>query len=159
MRLHQTRFRKGHVTIVICYVDDVIITGNRPDEIRSLLSNLETHFTKINELGKVSKYVGIEIDRDIEKGTMKLHQKQYIDKITFNSPVKDRTPKQNPLPETVNYNQVGDGTEREIRDKVGSYRFLADRTRPSILQAVGISLAPLLTVLLFEDWILILSRS
>ena len=85
-----------------------------------------------------SKYVGIEIDRDIDKGTMKLHQKQYIDKITFNSPVKDRTPKQNPLPETVNYNQVGDGTEREIRDKVGSYRFLADRTRPSILQAVGI---------------------
>ena len=127
----------GEVTIAICYVDDVIITGNNPKEIRSLLDSLSNYFTKINELGNVTKYVGVEIDRNVENNTLKLHQKTYIDKVLHKSKVKDKSTKQSPLPVTVDYKDLGDGSNPEIRDRVGQYRFLADRTRPSILFAVG----------------------
>jgi hypothetical protein len=128
----------GAVTIIICYVDDVIVTGNDPIEIANVMSSLASHFTKITELGDVTKYVGIEIKRDREKGTLDLHQTQYVDKLLFKSPAKDQSTKKSPLPDSVKFDHLGDNTEKPIRDRIGTFRFLADRTRPSILEAVGL---------------------
>jgi len=128
----------GAVTIIICYVDDVIVTGNDPTEISSVMSSLASHFTKITEVGNVTKYVGIEMDRNRENRTIHLHQTQYVDKLLYNSPAKDQTSKQSPLPESVKFDHLGDNTETPIRDRIGTFRFLADRTRPSILEAVGL---------------------
>lgn len=128
----------GSVTIIICYVDDVIVTGNDPAEIAKTMSCLGSHFTKITETGNVTKYVGIEMKRDRSTNTLTLHQTQYVDKLIYNSPAKDQTSKDSPLPESVKFDKLGDNTETPIRDRVGTYRFLADRTRPSILEAVGL---------------------
>ena len=102
------------------------------------MSFLASHFTKITETGNVTKYVGVEISRNCSTNTLLLHQSQYVDKLIFNSPAKDQFPKESPLPESVKFDHLGDSTEPPIRDRVGTYRFLADRTRPSILEAVGI---------------------
>jgi hypothetical protein len=129
---------KNTVTIIVVYVDDVLFAGNDKDEITHILEYLADQFTKITDMATISKYVGIEIVRDIENQTIFLSQKMYTDRYV-SSNISDQTPvKSIPLPETVDYQSRGDGSLPAILDKVGKLRYLADRTRPDLLTAVGI---------------------
>jgi hypothetical protein len=68
-------------TFVVTYVDDVIVTGNSPDEIRKTIDYFATEFTKISDLGKVKCFIGIDLIRDRAKRTITLPQSQYASQI------------------------------------------------------------------------------
>jgi hypothetical protein len=126
------------VTIIVVYVDDVLFIGNDDVEITRILDYLADQFTKITDEATISKYVGIDIVRDVDNQTIYLSQKLYTDQYV-SSNVSDHTPiKLIPMPETVDYQTKGDGSLPPILDKVGKLRYLADRTRPDLLTAVGI---------------------
>jgi hypothetical protein len=126
------------VTIIVVYVDDILFVGNDEIEITRILDYLADQFTKITDEATISKYVGIDIVRDVENQTIYLSQKLYTDQYV-SSNVSDQTPiKLIPMPETVDYQTKGDGSLPPILDKVGKLRYLADRTRPDLLTAVGI---------------------
>ena len=127
----------GEVTIIVCYVDDVLFIGNSPTVIESAIDYLVTQFTRLTNMGDVTRYLGVDIKRDLDKNTIELSQKPYIAKF-----IKDRVKpmssvKHIPLPETVDYSKKGDSTLPPILDSVGTLRYLADRTRPDLLTAVG----------------------
>lgn len=52
----------GHVTLILVYVDDIIITGNNNEYIRSCISLLATEFA-IKDLGDLHFFLGIEVNR------------------------------------------------------------------------------------------------
>ena len=56
------QFLTGEVTILIVYVDDVIITGNNDEEAIKLEMQLTTHF-EIKKLGSLKYFLGIEISQ------------------------------------------------------------------------------------------------
>jgi hypothetical protein len=69
----------GSHTIVIVYVDDVIITGNHEPTIDALMGALSGAFMKITDLGIVTRYVGIDITRDMVNHSISFTQKPYIE--------------------------------------------------------------------------------
>ena len=54
--------RNGKTTILLLYVDDLIITGNDTQNIKNLKSKLHEDF-EMTDLGATSHYLGIEIHR------------------------------------------------------------------------------------------------
>lgn len=56
---------EGRVTILIVYVDDIIITGNDDAEIRRLKGVLAADF-EIKDLGKLKYFLGMEVARSKE---------------------------------------------------------------------------------------------
>ena len=62
------------------YVDDIAIIGLDNDYISEIISKLSQKFT-ITDLGPISSYLGIEIQRSSDYKTTILSQKDYITKI------------------------------------------------------------------------------
>ena len=126
----------GDVTIVICYVDDILIIGNNSGTIAETITHLKDNVTNITG-GEVRRYVGVDIKRDLERHTISLSQKPYISKFVEQTIPADASSKPTPMPETIDYSKLGDGSVKPIQDVVGKLRYLADRTRPDISTAVG----------------------
>ena len=51
---------KDSITIVLVYVDDIIITGNNLEEIKSVKTQLKNKF-EMKDLGHLNYFVGIEV--------------------------------------------------------------------------------------------------
>ncbi|KAL9252245.1 Retrovirus-related Pol polyprotein from transposon RE1-like protein [Drosera capensis] len=52
----------GKISMVLVYVDDIIITGNDEEEIKRRRRNLSVKF-QMNELGELKHFLGLEIYR------------------------------------------------------------------------------------------------
>lgn len=65
----------GFSTLVILYVDDILVTGSHESEIRHLKQLLDINFT-IKDLGHIKYYLGMEVSRS-SQGIL-VHQRKYI---------------------------------------------------------------------------------
>ena len=116
--------------IVGVYVDDLLIGGSEED-CESLLASLNKMFPT-NNLGECIWYDGCGIERDVERGTIKLSLEAYVESLIkrfdvqsisdiLASPGADLGPKQDGQPGG---------------DCVGSLMWLSTMTRPDITNAV-----------------------
>ena len=64
----------GKITALIVYVDDMVVTGNDPDERKALQSYLSSEF-EMKDLGHLKYFLGIKVSRS-DKGIF-LSQKKY----------------------------------------------------------------------------------
>ena len=69
------KHRRGKVTTLIVYVDDMIITGDDIEEIAKLQQQLATEF-EMKNLGGLKYFLGIEVARS--KQGIFLSQQKYI---------------------------------------------------------------------------------
>ena len=124
---------------IVVYVDDVLFIGNDMKIIDSTINTLIDNLTKLNQIERVERYIGLDIKRDFENHTISLSQypytQQYINTYVDSTKVKEV---ETPLLPSVNYKEVSDDVQSAIQEQIGKLRFLADRTRPDILTAVGI---------------------
>jgi hypothetical protein len=102
-----------------------------------VIDYLITQFTRLTNMGEVTRYLGIDIKRNLDDHTIELSQKPYIVKLLKDQVNPKSSVKHIPLPETVDYSKKGDNSLPPILDSVGTLRYLADRTRPDLLTAVG----------------------
>lgn len=56
------KYHNGKITILIVYVDDIVVTGDNHEEMARLKKYLVTQF-KIKNLGKVRYFLGTEVAR------------------------------------------------------------------------------------------------
>ena len=54
--------KPGKVTVLIVYVDDMVVIENYPSEIRTLQRQLATNF-ELKDLGNLKYFLGIEVVR------------------------------------------------------------------------------------------------
>ena len=67
--------------IIICHVDDLIITGpNYKNSLQAIIDKLRNKL-KIQELGPIHEFLGMEIEYNIEKGYISINQNKYLTKI------------------------------------------------------------------------------
>jgi hypothetical protein len=120
-------------------VDDIIVTGNSPDEIRKTIYYFTTEFKKISDLEEVSRFIGIDLIRDRAKRTITLSQSQsayhYAKHSKSDGNTGSKKPKKDP---TFDVNAKGYGSNQRIHKEIGQFRYLDEHTRPDLLTPVSI---------------------
>ncbi|CAI7916445.1 unnamed protein product [Closterium sp. NIES-54] len=64
-------------SFMVVYVDDILIFSPSSDLVKEVMLKLQDKF-KCKALGDVSFYLGLHIERDVEKQCMRVHQRKYL---------------------------------------------------------------------------------
>ncbi|CAI7914637.1 unnamed protein product [Closterium sp. NIES-54] len=65
-------------SFMVVYVDDILIFSPSSDLVKEVMLKLQDKL-KCKALGDVSFYLGLHIERDVEKRCMRVHQRKYMD--------------------------------------------------------------------------------
>ncbi|CAI7794061.1 unnamed protein product [Closterium sp. NIES-54] len=63
-------------SFMVVYMDDILIFSPSSDLLKELMLKLQDKF-KCKALGDVSFYIGLHIERDVEKRSLRMHQRKY----------------------------------------------------------------------------------
>jgi hypothetical protein len=130
------------IIIIICYVDDIIITGNNKDYINKVITNLNK-VLKIQYLGNISQFLGLEFITDYINKTIYIHQNKYLDKIKNRFNKENLTPVSTPvelgvqLYKNEDKNKANNNTINLYQQQIGALIYLAINTRPDISFAIN----------------------
>ncbi|CAL2240277.1 unnamed protein product [Prunus armeniaca] len=129
--------RKGKVTVLIIYVDDMIITGDDTEEIDKLKHYLSTEF-EMKDLGGLKYFLGIEVARS-QQGIF-LSQRKYVLDLLNETGMLGCKPADTPIVHNHNLeilpDQVPTNKDRYQR-LVGRLIYLS-HTRPDIAYDVSV---------------------
>ncbi|CAI7773186.1 unnamed protein product [Closterium sp. NIES-53] len=70
-------------SFMVVYVDDILIFSPSSDLVKEVMLKLQDKF-KCKALGDVSFYLGLHIERDVEKRCMRVHQRKYLEALAAN---------------------------------------------------------------------------
>lgn len=122
------------------YVDDGLVMSSSTDLIADMLTNLKERFDITVSDAKI--FVGLEMERDREKQLIKVHQRQYVNRILHKFNMDQAKPVSVPAEPGIHLqipvNQGDNSSKNEpYREAVGSLIFLATVSRPDISYAVS----------------------
>lgn len=117
------------ICFVVIWVDDVILAGNSNSLVDWVIATVAKAFIKITTQDELTKFIGIDLTRDWDEGTITLSQADYAEKVIKGETGDSSTP----LDPTVDYREKGNNDLPAMNDVVGELRYLADRTRPDLL--------------------------
>ncbi|CAI7777538.1 unnamed protein product [Closterium sp. NIES-54] len=70
-------------SFMVVYVDDILILSPSSDIVKEVMLKLQVKF-KCKALGDMSFYLGLHIERDVEKRCMRVHQRKYLEALAAN---------------------------------------------------------------------------
>jgi len=129
---------KGHDVFVLVFVDDIQFTGPNVQSIEALRKGLNCEF--IMKDVELDTYLGLQIERDLARNVLRLHQRPYLEKILDKYAMRQSKPVPTPMKEEGLLPHEGDvNTARQqwYASTVGSLNYLAINTRPDILFALS----------------------
>ncbi|CAI7911743.1 unnamed protein product [Closterium sp. NIES-53] len=128
-------------SFMVVYVDDILIFSPSSDLVKEVMLKVQDKF-KCKTLGDVSFYLGLHIERDVEKRCMRVHQRKYLEALAANFGQSEghvATPflsgfkcVKGPEEESV-----GEEERRRFHSLVGSLMYAAVNTRPDVAFATG----------------------
>ena len=118
--------------IVLLWVDDIIVTGNSRPIIDRIIAHIDQNVTKLNDLGEISRYIGMDIKRDRTNHTLELTQVPFT-KSVINKLGPNLKSAKVPLNPFLDYREPNtDSVNPPLHAELGSLRYLADRTKPTL---------------------------
>ena len=131
---------KEIVLILALHIDDILVSGNETVS-EELLNVLNSHFSTRN-LGEPELQLECAVERDLEKGTIKVSRPTMFDTFPARFDVKHSS--NIPAPPVAERGPtIGDGivTDRFFRQVVGGVMWPVGKTRPDIADAAQLRLA------------------
>ena len=131
------RSTSGGVTILLVYVDDMIITGDDIISITQLQNHLKNE-CDIKALGQLKYFLGIEVA--YQEGELFLSQRKYITDLLEDAGMQDYKPANTPIDikhYIRSYPDSGKTDKGQYQHLVGKLIYLS-HTRPDISYVVGI---------------------
>ncbi|CAL9006929.1 unnamed protein product [Prunus brigantina] len=131
------KHKENKITALIVYVDDMIVTGDDPDERKALQEYLSKEF-EMKDLGTLKYFLGIEVSRS-HQGIF-LSQRKYVMDLLTETRMMGCKPVNTPMEEN---HKLGECTDHKPTNKeqyqrlVGRLIYLS-HTRPDIAYAVSV---------------------
>jgi len=128
--------RNGKLTILLLYVDDLIITGDDQETISKLKTTLQQEF-EMTDLGDANSYLGVDIHR--QPTGIFINQKGYITKLLEKFNLQNCNPTNIPIDPKIHLQKemgTGQADPELYRSLVGSLIYLT-HTRPDLSYAVS----------------------
>ena len=135
-----TRREEGGVFYALVYVDDILMAGPKGSPVMERLKAELTEIFDIRDLGESSYFLGMEIERKRDEGTIKLSQKKLTGEILNRFGMSEAKGRSVPLSQGEKLTRDGeplDTGEHPYRELIGSLLYLSVCTRPDIAYAVG----------------------
>lgn len=133
----QTQHQSSYIAV---YVDDLLIISPSENEIRAIKKKIASKF-EMHDGGPASYFLGLEIQRDGDRGAVSLCQKAYIKNLLDEYGMKDCRAAVTPLDLGFHIGCKDDScvkvTINKYQSLIGSLMYLAILSRPDILHAVG----------------------
>ncbi|CAI7844471.1 unnamed protein product [Closterium sp. NIES-53] len=128
-------------SFMVVYVDDILIFSPSSDLAKQVILKLQDKF-KCKALGDVSFYLGLHIERDVEKRCMRVHQRKYLEALAANfgqseGHVATPFPSGFKCVKGPEEESVGEEERRRFHSLVGSLMYVAVNTRPDVAFALG----------------------
>ncbi|KAK7586085.1 hypothetical protein V9T40_003961 [Parthenolecanium corni] len=136
------KWKEGNnFTILLLYVDDMIIASNTKTKLNEIKEGLNKKFEMV-DLGEPSKYLGLEIKRERNTKIMNITQTKFIDKILHRFNMSDC--KMHDTPMVTRGNEIkfksdeSKIVEAPYREAIGSMLYLCGGTRPDMSYAINV---------------------
>ncbi|CAI7917915.1 unnamed protein product [Closterium sp. NIES-53] len=123
-------------SFMVVNVDDILIFSPSSDLVKEVMLNLQDKF-KCKALGDVSFYLGLHIERDLEKRCMRVYQRKYLEALDANfgqseGHVAIPFPSGFKCENGPKEESVGEEERRRFHSLVGSLMYAAVNTRPGV---------------------------
>jgi Reverse transcriptase (RNA-dependent DNA polymerase) len=135
---HTVFFRRygGHITMLIVYVDDMIITGDDESEIAQLKAKLDKKF-EVKDLGQFRYFIGIEVTRGIKR--IVLSQRKYVLDLLTETSMLGCRPVTSPIDAKCKLStETGEPVDRERYQRLVGRLIYLSHILPDISFAVSI---------------------
>ncbi|CAI7888337.1 unnamed protein product [Closterium sp. NIES-54] len=121
-------------SFMVVYVEVFLIFSPSSDLVKEVMLKLQDKF-KCKALGDVSFYLGLHIERDVEKQCMRVHQRKYLEALAANfgqseGHVATPFPSGFKCVKGPEEESVGEEERRRFHSLVGSLMYAAVNTRP-----------------------------
>ncbi|PIK39827.1 hypothetical protein BSL78_23335 [Apostichopus japonicus] len=134
-----TKHEENDMTIILVWVDDIIITTNRDSILEDVKRGLTSRF-KMKDLGEISMFLGMRFICEVDM--IKINQSKYIEKMLLKYGMKDCKARSTPC--EMNVDKVFENPEDQIeltdarlyREIVGSLIYVMTSTRPDLCYTV-----------------------
>ncbi|CAI7853341.1 unnamed protein product, partial [Closterium sp. NIES-53] len=88
---------KEQFLMLLVYVDDILLFSDSSAMIEHVEEMLEMQF-KCSKMGDVKYYLGMHVERDLDKGVLRLHQRKYCEGLAEKYGLQDGGKPATPLP-------------------------------------------------------------
>ncbi|CAI7797922.1 unnamed protein product [Closterium sp. NIES-54] len=128
-------------SFMVVYVDDILTFSPSSDLVKEVMLKLQDK-SKCKALGDVSFYLGLHIERDVEKRCMRVHQRKYLEALAakfgqIEGHVATPFPSGLMCVKGPEEESVGEEERRCFHSLVGSLMCAVVNTRPDIAFATG----------------------
>ncbi|RVX18212.1 Retrovirus-related Pol polyprotein from transposon RE1 [Vitis vinifera] len=125
----------GRMTILIVYVDDIILTGDDTGEVERLKKVLATEF-EVKDLGQMRYFLGMEVARS-RKG-ISISQRKYVLDLLTETGMLGCKPSDTPIKARNRMESDGKPVDREKYQRLVGRLIYLSHTRPDIAFAVSV---------------------
>ncbi|CAI7874236.1 unnamed protein product [Closterium sp. NIES-54] len=133
---------KEQFLMLLVYVDDILLFSESSAMIEHVEEMLEMQF-KCSKMGDVKYYLRMHVERDLDKGVLRLHQRKYCEGLAEKYGLQDGGKPATPLPSSFTVEPcadeevVGESDRKLFHSMVGTLNYAANHTRPDIAFATS----------------------
>ncbi|CAI7776867.1 unnamed protein product [Closterium sp. NIES-53] len=133
---------KEQFLMLLVYVDDILLFSESAAMIERVEEMLEIQF-KCSKMGDVKYYLGMHVERDLDKGVLRLHQRKYCEGRAEKYGLQDGGKPATPLPlgftvePCADEEVVGESDRKLFHSMVGALNYAANHTWPDIAFATS----------------------
>ncbi|CAI7864294.1 unnamed protein product [Closterium sp. NIES-53] len=124
---------KEQFLMLLVYVDDILLFSASAAMIERVEEMLEMQF-KCSKMGDVKYYLGMHVERDLDKGVLRLHQRKYCEGLAEKYGLQDGGKPATPLPSgftvepCADEEVVGESDRKLFHSMVGALNYAANHT-------------------------------
>ncbi|CAI7757246.1 unnamed protein product [Closterium sp. NIES-54] len=133
---------KDGFLMLLVYVDDILLFSELSALTEHVEEMLEMQF-KCSKMGDVKYYLGMHVERYLDKGVLRLHQRKYCEGLAEKYGLQDGGKPTTPLPSgftvepCADEEVVGERDKKLFRSMVGALKYAANHMRPDIAFATS----------------------